>query len=469
MHGLWHHWSADEFLTFARASVDVLVVAYLIYYLIMLAKGTRAWQIISGLLAFVLILWFSDWAQLTALKWLLQQMFLLGPVAIVVLFYPELRHALEEVGRLGFWGRSFTGLQKEDLSVMVGELVRTANNLSDKKIGALIVLERETGLTDIIETGTMVNGAVTAELLGTIFYPGSPLHDGAVIVRRGRIMAAGCTLPLSESRDIGTMVHTRHKAAIGMSEQSDALVLIVSEESGIISVAFDGKMVRGIRDDVLRDRLLSAYIGQKASPRRRRRRMLRATGRAVGESLTSLSPFKSGRRGRNAGRDDEAGEDAPEDAAAAQDNKMPTLTGLPSVTIGAMSDMASGANTSEKQRVTLTSMPPISTITSTTQSSTSLVAPKEQLGGDKAPNTSVANGEKPIITAALQGTAKPARETARVREEAPLDARSADSHQQSSNINPQSAGAPTPDASHAEQGQLEQNRSPATPTPEARA
>lgn len=418
-------------MTFARASVDVLVVAYLIYYLIMLAKGTRAWQIISGLLAFVLILWFSDWAQLTALKWLLQQMFLLGPVAIVVLFYPELRHALEEVGRLGFWGRSFTGLQKEDLSVMVGELVRTANNLSDKKIGALIVLERETGLTDIIETGTTVNGAVTAELLGTIFYPGSPLHDGAVIVRRGRIMAAGCTLPLSESRDIGTMVHTRHKAAIGMSEQSDALVLIVSEESGIISVAFDGKMVRGIRDDVLRDRLLSAYIGQKASPRRRRRRMLRATSRAVGESLTSLSPFRTGRRGRSSGGDDEAAEDASEDGAA-QDNKMPTLTGLPNVTIGAMSDMAAGANTSEKQRVTLTSMPPLSTMTSTTQSSTSLVAPKEQAGVDIAHNASAANGEKPVANAAPQAPARP-------------------------------------EAPQAEQGQSEQNRSPATPSSEARA
>jgi diadenylate cyclase len=431
VHGLWHHWSTDEFVTFARASVDVLVVAYLIYYLIMLAKGTRAWQIISGLLAFVLILWFSDWAQLTALKWLLQQMFLLGPVAIVVLFYPELRHALEEVGRLGFWGRSFTGLQKEDLSVMVGELVRTANNLSDKKIGALIVLERETGLTDIIETGTTVNGAVTAELLGTIFYPGSPLHDGAVIVRRGRIMAAGCTLPLSESRDIGTMVHTRHKAAIGMSEQSDALVLIVSEESGIISVAFDGKMVRGIRDDVLRDRLLSAYIGQKASPRRRRRRMLRATSRAVGESLTSLSPFRTGRRGRSSGGDDEAAEDASEDGAA-QDNKMPTLTGLPNVTIGAMSDMAAGANTSEKQRVTLTSMPPLSTMTSTTQSSTSLVAPKEQAGVDIAHNASAANGEKPVANAAPQAPARP-------------------------------------EAPQAEQGQSEQNRSPATPSSEARA
>lgn len=319
--GLWHHWTADDILAFARASVDVLVVAYLIYYLIMLAKGTRAWQIISGLLAFVMVLWFAGWAQLTALNWLLQQMFLLGPVAIVVLFYPELRHALEEVGRLGFWGRSFSGLQKEDVSVMVGELVRAASNLSDKKIGALIVLERETGLTDIIETGTTINGVVTAELLGTIFYPGSPLHDGAVIVRRGRIVSAGCTLPLSESRDIGTMVHTRHKAALGMSEQSDALILVVSEETGIISVAFNGKMVRGIRDDALRDRLLNAYIGQKPS-KRRRRRLLRATGRTMGESLTSLSPFRGNRRPRP-GQPAQSGEGDSDDAADASTSPIP--------------------------------------------------------------------------------------------------------------------------------------------------
>jgi diadenylate cyclase len=313
--GFWHHWTGDDILAFARASVDVLVVAYLIYYLIMLAKGTRAWQIISGLLAFVLVLWLAGWAQLTALNWLLQQMFLLGPVAIVVLFYPELRHALEEIGRLGFWGRSFTGLQKEDVSVMVGELVRAANSLSDKKIGALIVLERETGLTDIIETGTTINGVVTAELLGTIFYPGSPLHDGAVVVRRGRIVSAGCTLPLSESRDIGAMVHTRHKAALGMSEQSDALILVVSEETGIISVAFNGKMVRGIRDDALRDRLLNAYIGQKPSTRRRRR-ILQATGRSVGESLTSLSAFRVTRRSRS-GQPEPARESGSAEAADA--------------------------------------------------------------------------------------------------------------------------------------------------------
>jgi diadenylate cyclase len=302
MHGWLHRWTYDQFVDFAHAGVDVIVVAYLLYRLMMLAKGTRAWQIFTGLLVFVVILWFSDWAQLSALEWLLKQMFLLGPVAIVILFYPELRHALEEVGRLGFWGRNFAVLEKEDVSLMVSELVRAATNLSDKKIGALIVLERDTGLTDIIDTGTMVNAVVTAELLGTIFYPGSPLHDGAVVIRRDRVVAAGCTLPLSESREIGTTVHTRHKAALGMSEQSDAIVVVVSEETGITSLVIGGKMVRGLRDEALRDRLMQSYMGKERNTSKRRRSSITAAARATVSPLTSFAPFLNIRSERPAQR-----------------------------------------------------------------------------------------------------------------------------------------------------------------------
>lgn len=291
MHGWWHwHWGAEDYWGLCRATVDISVVSYLFYRLLMLAKGTRALQIIWGLVVFLLILFVATVAQLTALKYLVDQMFLLGPVAVVILLYPELRHALEEVGRLGFWGRSFAILEKEDVSLMVAELVRAANNLASSKIGALVVLERETGLTDIIETGTLVNAVVSAELLGTLFYPGSPLHDGAVVIRRDRVVAAGCTLPLSESREIGTTVHTRHKAALGMSEQSDALILVVSEETGIVSVAFGGKMVRGLRDDALRDRLLQSYVGRDRGTISRRRASFRVTGRTP---LTSIAPFLS--------------------------------------------------------------------------------------------------------------------------------------------------------------------------------
>ena len=276
----WHKWVFNDVWGLARTGADILIVAYLIYRLMMLARGTRAWQIITGLIVFVAMLLFSTFARLSALSWLLQQILPLGPVAIVILFYPELRHALEEVGRLGFWGRGFTGLDREDLSSMVGEIVRAAERLSDKKIGALMVLERETGLTNEVETGTLLNAQVSADLLGSLFYPGSPLHDGAAIIRRDRVVAAGCTLPLSESREVqGMQVHTRHKAALGISEQSDALVVVVSEETGIISLAFDGKMARGLRDDGrLRDLLIREYTGRERPSLRRRRGVIRARG-----------------------------------------------------------------------------------------------------------------------------------------------------------------------------------------------
>lgn len=265
--GWLHAGAAVDWWGGLRAAADILIVAYLIYRLMMLAKGTRAWQIIWGLGVFALIFAVSSWAQLHALNWILRQLFQVGAVALVILFLPELRHALEDLGRLGFWGKGFTGLDKQDLTTMVGELVHAAGTLSDRKIGALIVLERETGLTDVIETGTLINAVVSAELLGTIFYPGSPLHDGAAIVRRDRVVAAGCTLPLTDN-PVGIPVHTRHKAALGMSEQSDALVLVVSEETGIISLAFEGKMERGLRDDRLRDRLIQTFTGRERPARR---------------------------------------------------------------------------------------------------------------------------------------------------------------------------------------------------------
>jgi len=285
MHGLWHNWEkwllGGDAWGLVRAGADILLVAYLIYRLMLLTKGTRARQIVIGLVVFVGMLLFSTWARLSALSWLLQQILPLGPVAIVILFYPELRHALEEVGRLGFWGKGFTGLDRQDLSSMVGEIVQAVESLSDKKIGALLVLERETGLGDIIETGTLINAEVNADLLCTLFYPGSPLHDGAAIVRRDRIVAAGCTLPLSESREVqGMQIHTRHKAALGISEQSDALVVVVSEETGIISLAFEGKMARGLRDDGrLRDLLIREYTGRERPSIRRRRGFIRPRAR----------------------------------------------------------------------------------------------------------------------------------------------------------------------------------------------
>lgn len=307
-----HHWfqalMALRFWDCVQWTLDVLIVSALVYYLMMLAKGTRAWQVLWGLVVFVFFLLVSQWLGLQTLNWIIRQMFFLSPVAIVILFLPELRHALEEVGRIGFWGRGFVGLASEDVSDLVGEIVRAAGILSNRRAGALIVIERETGLVDIIDTGTALNAVVSAELLGTIFYPGSPLHDGAVIVRGNRIAAAGCTLPLSDSPHIGTTIHTRHKAALGISEQSDAIVVVVSEETGIISVAFNGKLVRGLRDEALEQRLVHVLRGKDVRGKERpslRRRLSTAKGRIVrsgtsglrysnDDPLTTQNPKRSG-------------------------------------------------------------------------------------------------------------------------------------------------------------------------------
>lgn len=236
---------------------DTLVVAAILYSLIMLARGTRAWKILSGLAVFGGIFLLSDILQFRTLNWLLRQIVPLAPVALVILFYPELRYALEEVGRVQFWRNRLSLLPKEDVQRLVGEITQVASTLSTRHVGALIVIEREEGLDDLIGTGTPLDAEVTSELLATLFYPGTALHDGAVIVRGDRIVAAGCVLPLTDRPDIGTDIHTRHRAAIGVSERSDALVVVVSEETGLISLGLAGHLVRGLKPEVLQQRLLS--------------------------------------------------------------------------------------------------------------------------------------------------------------------------------------------------------------------
>ena len=263
IHALLHQIVSAHYADYIRVGVDILIVAYFVYHLMMLAKPTRAWQIILGLFILVVVLNLSEYLKLDTLSWLLGKMVYLGPVAIVILFFPELRHALEEVGRFGFLSTGFVGLTKKDVSDLVGEIGRAASVLSNRRTGALIVIERDTGLADIIDTGTPLNADVTAELIGTIFHPGSPLHDGAAIIRRGRIAAAGCTLPLTDSPNIGSNIHTRHKAAIGISEQSDAVVVVVSEETGIISFAMQGNLTRHLRDAALEQKLTQVLQGKE--------------------------------------------------------------------------------------------------------------------------------------------------------------------------------------------------------------
>lgn len=236
--------------------LDVLFVAFIIYKLIMLVKGTRAWQIMWGLGVFFLLAFLADIMHLRTLKWLIDIFVPLGPVALVILFFPELRNALEEIGRLNFLGHGFTMLRREDITNLADQLTKVVTDMAAVNIGALIVIEREVGLDNIISNGRRMDALVSAELIRTIFYPGSPLHDGAVIIRGNRIVAASCTLPLSDSPRLGTMIHTRHKAALGVSEQSDAVVLVVSEETGMISLSAEGTLQRGLEPEQVHARLL---------------------------------------------------------------------------------------------------------------------------------------------------------------------------------------------------------------------
>ena len=248
--------------------VDVSLVAFAIYRLILFAKRSRAWQILWGLGIFVILGFLSELAELHTISFLIRSSLPLLPVAIVILFYPELRHALEEMGRVVGWGgRGFSTLAKKDISDIIREVARAASRMSEQRTGALMVLERETGLDEIVATGSPIEAMVTTDLLCTVFHPGGPLHDGAVIIRGNRVLAAGCTLPLSESVHIGTMIHTRHKAALGVTEESDAAVVVVSEETGTISLSHEGRLQRGLNEESLTKSLYGVF-GVVEQPRR---------------------------------------------------------------------------------------------------------------------------------------------------------------------------------------------------------
>jgi diadenylate cyclase len=253
------------------AVADVFLIGYLIYRLLLVARGTRALQVMGGLIVFFAMVLATDWLNLYALNWLLKEALVLGPVALVVLFLPELRHALEEFGRPGFWGRGLVHSSTADVSQAIDEVVAAVSVMSVKRIGALIVFERESQVEDIVATGTLMDAVASASLLDTIFYKGTPLHDGAVVVRHGKVLAAGCTLPLTDSPRVDATVHTRHKAALGMSEASDAIVVVVSEETGIVSIAADGKLLRPFREDTLRERLQAFLKVQDARTAARER------------------------------------------------------------------------------------------------------------------------------------------------------------------------------------------------------
>jgi diadenylate cyclase len=243
-------------LNFLTRAVDLVIVFAIVYTLLRLARRTRAWPIMIAIFIFVAGYFLSDLLRLKTLHWILRAMIPLAPVAVVILLFPELRSFLEGIGRLGLWGSRFALLGEGAVSRLVVDVCRAARSLSGKRIGALIVLERDVGLSEYIETGTRIDSIVSSSLLESLFYVGTPLHDGAAVVRGLRVVAAGCVLPLSDSQIIFSSAHTRHLAALGISEQSDAVAVVVSEETGLISICVGGEIKRGLTEEGLKDALL---------------------------------------------------------------------------------------------------------------------------------------------------------------------------------------------------------------------
>ncbi len=243
--------------------VDIIIVAFLLYKLLMLTKETRASAVLKGLVVLFLATWISDLFGLTAMSWILNNVLSNGALVLVILFQPELRKALEQIGR-GTIRDSLSKTKSDGSSRVINELANCMMNLSRRRVGALIVLEQKIGLKDVVETGTMLDSEISSALLENIFEPNTPLHDGAVLIRGDRIMAAGCILSLSEGKGISHELGTRHRAALGISETTDAISLIVSEETGIISFAREGRLTRHLDRTALEEVLASVYTQKEA-------------------------------------------------------------------------------------------------------------------------------------------------------------------------------------------------------------
>lgn len=241
-------------------AIDILIVAVVIYQLLKLLKQTRAEQLLKGVLLLVLATVITGLFNLHTINWILKGAVSLGAVAIIVVFQPELRRALEYLGRSKIMKAPLSQMDKEKGKKITSHIAKAIETFSKDRVGALIVFERETNLTDIMESGTIVDAELSEQMLGNIFYEGAPLHDGAVIIRDGRVYAAGCVLPLTNSKTISKDLGTRHRAGIGITEHSDALVLIVSEETGIISMASEGQLSRFLDTKTVEKTLLNMYM-----------------------------------------------------------------------------------------------------------------------------------------------------------------------------------------------------------------
>jgi diadenylate cyclase len=235
-----------------RDILDIAIVAYVFYRLILIIRGTRAEQMVKALLVLLLAMVISDQLGFNTLHWLLRTIMPAGLIAIPIIFQPELRRALEQLGRGKFFQPTYWKWNPQEFDHLLDELTKAIPVLVKKRIGALIVIERETGLKDWVDTGIPVAGVVSAELLINIFFPRSPLHDGAVIIRGNQIVSAGSYLPLTDDPYLNKELGTRHRAGLGISEHSDSVSIIVSEETGIVSVAHNGILTRYLDEKKLR-------------------------------------------------------------------------------------------------------------------------------------------------------------------------------------------------------------------------
>ena len=253
--------------------IDITIVIFLMYCFFKIVRGSRAWQLIKGIALLIIATWMSGLFNLKILNWILTGIMNLGVIAIIVIFQPELRRALEQLGTNKL--TQFFGIDK-DLSTKTKEniykVVIAATELSKTKTGALIVLERDIKIQDIIATGIPMNAEVSPQLLVNIFEHKTPLHDGAVVISGNKIAAAACVLPLADDKDIAKELGTRHRAAIGISKESDSIVVVVSEETGKISVAKDGTLIADVREDVLKKILISNIVTKRFSVEKKERK-----------------------------------------------------------------------------------------------------------------------------------------------------------------------------------------------------
>lgn len=234
--------------------IDLSIVAFLIFKLIKAVKNTRAMQLFKGIAILIIATKLSEFLSLDILHYILSSVMTYGVIMIIVIFQPELRKTLEQIGSKGIKDIFETENQVESIT-SVDEVVKAAVRMSKEKVGALIVFEKDMSLAEISHTGVLLDSLVSSELLINVFVPDTPLHDGAVIIKNNRIVAASCILPITDKEDLDRQYGTRHRAAIGMSEQSDAVIVVVSEETGTISLVIDGKIIRDMKEDTLKKEL----------------------------------------------------------------------------------------------------------------------------------------------------------------------------------------------------------------------